>query len=333
MSLQRSRGRNIRKSRVPSITGRTRQQFRQDLESLGLVVVENTTNTSDNGLDQQALNQNISPDAVVPFGTTIAVNYYVYVYPGFSHYAGFYHGFYHGFGHYGGFYHGFYHGFGHYAGFYHGFYHGFAHYGGFYHTFYHGFNHGYGGFYHGFAHGYGGFYHSFAHGYGGFTHGGFRWYSIGSQTGVLTPEGAVSAENLKVGDKLLSLNISDIDFATFNPEEWSTADIEGANVVETEVVSISSRVTDTVVRINNELYSTSHWILAKINGVTSFVKSEEITTSHEVWNFVENGWVPVTEAATIAYIDKVYSINCEPYDMFFTSNMLVFDSDPNRQEN
>jgi len=350
MALQRSKGRTIRKAQVPSFdTSYSRSSYQSYLASIGMYYSESSINTSDNGLDQRWNSQNITPGTVVPYGTTIGINYYIYVYPGFSHYAGFYHGFYHGFTHYAGFYHGFYHGFTHYAGFYHGFYHSFTHYAGFYHGFYHsfthyagfyhgfyhGFSHGYGGFYHGFSHGYGSFYHSFNHGYGGFYHGfghgyggfsGFgRWYSIGADTGVLTPNGTVAAETLKVGDKLVSLDIAEIDMANFNPLEWSSESLSGNGITETTITSISSRVVDKVVQINGDIYSLNHWILTRKDNVISFTKSSDIDTTYEVYKFQTLDWSPVESATELAFIDRVFTINCEPHDMFFTNAALVYD--------
>jgi hypothetical protein len=337
MALQRSKGRTVRKASVPAFDqSYSRTSYQSYLANIGLFYSENSTNTTDSGLDQKWQSQNITPGTVVPYGTTIGINYYIYVYPGFSHYAGFYHGFYHGFTHYAGFYHGFYHGFAHYAdfthyaGFYHGFYHGFAHYAAFGH--YGSFGHGYGGFYHGFytsfTHGYGGFYHGFSHGYGGFYHGfghAFYYLSIGGETGLLSPTGVITAENLKVGDKLLALDISEIDMENFNPAEWTAETLSGTGVVETSVVSISSRVSDKAAVVNGDIYSMNHWILARKDGVIQFVNSASIDTTYEVYNYKTLDWVPVTSAEIISYIDKVYSINCEPYDMFFTNSMLVYD--------
>ncbi len=352
MALQRSKGRTVRKAQVPEFSNTfTRSSYQSSLANIGIFYSESTVNTSDSGLDQKWNAQNITPGTVVPYGTTIGITYYVYVYPGFSHYGGFYHGFYHGFGHYAGFTHyanfahyaGFTHyaNFAHYAGFTHysafGHYAAFGHYGSFshYNGFYHGFSH-YGGFYHSFSHGYGGFshYNGFSHGYGGFGHyGGFyhgfghggRGYSIGSNTGILTPNGPIIAENLKVGDKLLSLDISEIDMANFNPLTWTAEALSGNGVVETEIVSITSRVVDQVVTVNGDIYSTSHWILTRKDGVVQFTKSSEIDTTYEVYNYQTLDWGTITSVSTISYIDRVYTINCEPHDMFFTNSMLVYD--------
>jgi hypothetical protein len=62
------------------------------------------------------------------------------------------------------------------------------------------------------------------------------------------------------------------------------------------------------------------------NGVVAFVRSDTITEDYQVWSLDARDWVPVTSVETIAYIEQVYTINCEPYDIFFTQNMLTHDS-------
>ena len=101
--------------------------------------------------------------------------------------------------------------------------------------------------------------------------------------------------------------------------------ISGNGIVETTVVSINSRVSDRAIVINGDIYSIHHWILARKDGVIRFVSSSDIDTTYEVYNFQTLDWVEVQSAESIAYIDRVYTINCEPYDMFFTNSMLVYD--------
>jgi len=193
---------------------------------------------------------------------------------------------------------------------------GFGHYGGFYHGFYHNFSH-YGSFYHGFSH-YGSFYHGFGHGY--------VWFlSVGSKTGILTPNGPVAAEDLKVGDTLLSIDANEIDIDNFNPADWTSPVLNVNGVTETTITSITSRIVDTVASLNGELFSTTHWILSKKDNVIKFTNVSDLDTSYEVWSHSVNDWTPVTSIDIISYIDRVYSINCEPYDMFFTNTALVYD--------
>ena len=52
------------------------------------------------------------------------------------------------------------------------------------------------------------------------------------------------------------------------------------------------------------------------------------SNTYEVYNFISQDWQPVVTVEELLYIDNVYSINTEPYDNFFTDNMLVLDRAP-----
>jgi hypothetical protein len=287
MSVRKSGDKGVRKVNVPDLSGMTRTQYQAALTAVGLTYSETSSTTGDSGLDQKIVSQSTAAGTVVNIGTSIAVTYYQYVYPGFSHYGGF--------GHYGGFYHGFYHGFGHYGGFYHGFYHGFAHYGGFYHSF------GFGGYYY--------------------------LESIGGNTGVLTPGGRAPASSLSVGDKLLSVKSAQLPEG-FVPINWEAGQFSIDEIVETEIVSINTSLSDKAWVINQDVYSPSHYILVKDGDVHKFLLPSQITTDMMVYSYNNSDWTAVVSVEEINYIDMVYSINCEPYDMFFTENALVFDHTP-----
>jgi hypothetical protein len=112
----------------------------------------------------------------------------------------------------------------------------------------------------------------------------------------------------------------------FDPATWYSEALSGNGIVETTVVSVSSRVSAEAVSINGDIFSTSHWILTKKDGIVKFMNSTDIDTTYEVYNSATMDWSPVSSASVIAYIDRVYTINCEPYDMFFTNTALVYDS-------
>jgi hypothetical protein len=65
--------------------------------------------------------------------------------------------------------------------------------------------------------------------------------------------------------------------------------------------------------------------LARKDGVHSFVIAAEMDTSYEVYNYQTDDWTPVTDVIPMDVSLTVYSINCEPYDIFFTENMLVYN--------
>lgn len=153
--------------------------------------------------------------------------------------------------------------------------------------------------------------------------------SLGATTGVHTVDGIKQAQEIQVGDKLYSLDIANLDPTIQGIPNFSSTeeDFQALGVVETTVVSVSSYVSDTAIVINGDIFTAPHLILAKgPDGVVSFVRSENITEEYHVWSLEERDWIPVTNVEVIAYIEQVYTINCEPYDIFFTQNMLTHDS-------
>jgi hypothetical protein len=137
------------------------------------------------------------------------------------------------------------------------------------------------------------------------------------------------AQDIVVGDVLLAANIpANTDPSTIDWTTWSTENLilNETNFVETTVVSVGSRPVTQAYLINGDLFSQSHYILTKKDGVSRFIKASDMDNSYLVYNRAEQGFVNITEFEVLDYEDTVFSINCEPYDNFFTQNMLVFDT-------
>jgi len=77
--------------------------------------------------------------------------------------------------------------------------------------------------------------------------------------------------------------------------------------------------------INGDVFSESHYILTKKDNSYKFIKASEIDDTYMVYKKDSEGFVDITEFEVLEYEDVVFSINCEPYDNFFTEHMLVFD--------
>ena len=97
------------------------------------------------------------------------------------------------------------------------------------------------------------------------------------------------------------------------------------NFVTTTVISVTSRPVTTVVVINGDMFSTHHYILTKKDNVVRFVNCSELDHSYQIYNKEEQGFINIIDVDVLEYEDTVFSINCEPYDNFFTQHMLVFD--------
>ena len=157
--------------------------------------------------------------------------------------------------------------------------------------------------------------------------------SVSVSTLVRTPTGLVRAENLNVGDVLLS---ADLEGFPYTPGEgvteealaW-TAENPNLNIVNTTIVEISRRTATKAVMINGDIFSQYHWILVKRNGITQFIRSEDIIEGTDyIFDAESNLWEIVDLFEIINITHETISINCEPYDMFFTEKMLTHDSFP-----
>jgi hypothetical protein len=147
-------------------------------------------------------------------------------------------------------------------------------------------------------------------------------YSVAGEPELLKPAG-----QLKVGDKLFALDLG--------PEptngDWRTwalsagQNLSSANLVETEIVDIQIVPETKFIYIDGDLFSETHWILVKKDDVVKFIKSTDIDTTYQRYSYNTHDFVDIilVESLDLA-MDKV-SINCEPYDNFFTKQMLVKD--------
>ena len=45
-----------------------------------------------------------------------------------------------------------------------------------------------------------------------------------------------------------------------------------------------------------------------------------------IYSYIEQDFINIVSLEVVPQQEMVYSINCEPYDNFFTENMLVFDT-------
>jgi sortase (surface protein transpeptidase) len=78
--------------------------------------------------------------------------------------------------------------------------------------------------------------------------------------------------------------------------------------------------------INNDLFSNTHYVLVKKGAKALFVLSTEVSMTDKVYNYNTSSWENVTVLQKADIPHEVVSINCEPYDVFYTERMLVHDS-------
>jgi len=155
-------------------------------------------------------------------------------------------------------------------------------------------------------------------------------FSINIFTLVRTIKGLIPAWELKVGDKLLSADIE-----TFPYNNLLTTDMElinwdaqnpQINLVETEIVSLRTRMAKWAIMVDSDMFSDSHYILIKRNDVTKFVKAMDLELTDLIWSNSAQDWVNIGLLRKVEVNHEVLSIDCEPYDIFFTERMLTHDS-------
>jgi hypothetical protein len=154
--------------------------------------------------------------------------------------------------------------------------------------------------------------------------------SINVNTLVRTKDGLVAAHDLKVGDKLLSADIATFPYdnllaTNMDLIEW-TAQNPHINLVETEIVNLRTRISKWAIIVDSDIFSDSHYILVNRNDVTKFVKAIDLERTDLIWSNTYHNWVAIGVLKKVDVDHEVVSIDCEPYDIFFTERMLTHDS-------
>jgi len=162
-----------------------------------------------------------------------------------------------------------------------------------------------------------------------FSFGGGK--SVGIATLVRTTDGLVKAGDLRVGDTLLSANIEGFPYeheegATQAALIWSDTD---PNIIPevTTIAALYKTQSAYAVVINRDVFSQYHYILIKRNGVAKFEISVNISPETDfIYSYENSNWEPITLYEIVAAPHDIVSINCEPFDMFYTERMLTHDS-------
>ena len=97
-------------------------------------------------------------------------------------------------------------------------------------------------------------------------------------------------------------------------------------IAETTIVSISERVSQWAIVINNDVFSDTHYIFVMRDNEARFIISKDILDTDMIWSYESQSWTDIYLLEKIEASHAVISIDTEPYDVFFTENMLVHDS-------
>jgi len=159
----------------------------------------------------------------------------------------------------------------------------------------------------------------------------FGGKSVGITTLVRTTDGLVKAGDLRVGDTLLSASIEGFPY---EGEEGTTAQAiawsdNNPNIIPevTTIANLYKTQSAFAVVINEDIFSQYHYILIQRNGVSKFETSVNIIKETDlVYSYDTSSWEPIYLYEIVQAPHDIISINCEPYDMFFTERMLTHDS-------
>jgi len=156
------------------------------------------------------------------------------------------------------------------------------------------------------------------------------WKSLGVHTLVRTPDGLVAAGSLKVGDVLISADIEGVPYMS-SPEanesiyNWTDSE-PNIKYTTTTIVMVHRKTGDTVVAINGDIFSQYHYILIKRDGLARFIATADMAATDQIYSYASNSFEPITMLQMVPVSHEIVSIDCEPYDIFFTQEMLVHDS-------
>ena len=138
-----------------------------------------------------------------------------------------------------------------------------------------------------------------------------------------------------VGDVLLSVDIPGIpqNFTTIGttPEElaamsWDTDVLATATPVLTTINDISVNQKTGAVSVNEEMFTRAHYMFIERDGVAKIVTAAELLDTDKVYDYTLSEFVEIYDLEFLDITYYAYSINCEPYDFFWTEKTLTFDN-------
>ena len=142
--------------------------------------------------------------------------------------------------------------------------------------------------------------------------------------------GYVEVKYISIGDELISLNIEEVptEGSTFNVDNWESETFTNNGFTTTTVTNIYAKeIVGNMVRVNGEWFTDNHNILSEKDGVYKFTPAIYLDNTHKVFDYDIMGWAPVEDFEIYQDVSVVvYVIDCEPYDVFFTQNALVYNT-------
>ena len=158
--------------------------------------------------------------------------------------------------------------------------------------------------------------------------GGSYAASLAPETKVRMADGSlIQAQDVQVGDELLSVDIlglANTDRASIG--SWSgDGNLSLSPNAITTVTSLSTRPNTTSININGDIFTETHLILIKRDGIEQFALASNILETDLAWNYNTSSFTAV-ESYSVSDSEFVsITINCEPLDIYFTEHHITHD--------
>jgi len=175
--------------------------------------------------------------------------------------------------------------------------------------------------------------------FGAFSFAPTTWgKSIGASVLIKTINGLVPIQDIEVGDQLISSTINNLSTLTStdgNPISedinfWADLNIYPEEEVITTVTAKYMHKASTVVVLDGEVFTDTHYILIKRQNVDMFIIVTDVVESDLVYSTSEKMWKEIVQLEKLENVDaEVICLNVAPYDVFFTENIMVHDSHRN----
>ena len=162
--------------------------------------------------------------------------------------------------------------------------------------------------------------------------------SIGASVLIKTINGFVPIQDVQVGDQLISSTINNLSTLTSTDGSpisedinfWADLNIYPQEEVVTTVTAKYMHKVNTVVVIDGEVFSDTHYILIKRQDVDMFIIVTDVVESDLIYSTSEQTWKQIVQLEKLENVDaEVVCLNVAPYDVFFTENIMVHDSHRN----
>ena len=107
---------------------------------------------------------------------------------------------------------------------------------------------------------------------------------------------------------------------------WDPEALSSATPVLTTINSISVQERTGAISVNGEMFTRAHYLFIKRDDVVKVVQVPEIVITDKVYNYDAAQFVDIYDLEVLDVTYYCYSINCEPFDFFWTEKSLTWDN-------